>query len=137
MKINISSLLSRSDFNPSQCSGSRAELGEDAGHITWQASLAVAAVPPVLLDTEEKLQAMRGFVRGSGGWTQEEIDCWSAEHVNALFVQWTAGAIREAFDDAGLADWDWADYEERAEHGSSSSNLFRAEDGAVYFYLGC
>jgi hypothetical protein len=119
MEINISSLLSRSDFVPSQCAGSVAELGEDAGHITWQASLAAAAVPPVLLDTEEKLQAMRDFARESGGWTREEVDRWSAQEVNALFVQWIAGDIREAFDDA------------------ESSRLFRGADGAVYFYLGC
>ena len=137
MEINISSLLSRSDFVPSRCSGSAAELGEDAGHITWQASLAVAAVPPVLLDTPEKLDAMRDFARGSGGWTREEVDRWSAQEVNALFVQRIAGDIREAFDDAELADWDWADYKERAEHGSVTSNLYRGDDGTIYFYIGC
>ena len=137
MEINISSLLSRSDFVPSQCSASRAELGQDAGHITWQNSMAAAAVPPVLLDTEEKLQAVRDFARESGGWTQEEVDAWPAQEVNALLVQWIAGDIREAFDDAEPADWDWAEHEERAEHGSIPGNLYRGKDGAVYFYLGC
>jgi hypothetical protein len=135
MEINIASLLSRSDFDPAECSGSRAELGDDAGRITWQNSMAAAAVPPVLLDTPEKLDAMRDFARSSGGWTQEEVDAWSAQEVNALLVQWVAGDIRQAFDDAEPADWDWVDYEKRAERGSVPSNLSRGADGAVYFDL--
>jgi hypothetical protein len=135
MEINIASLLSRSDFDPAECSGSRAELGDDAGRITWQNSMAAAAVPPVLLDTPEKLDAMRDFARSSGGWTQEEVDAWSAQEVNALLVQWVAGDIRQAFDDAEPADWDWVDYEKRAERGSVPSSLSRGADGAVYFDL--
>jgi hypothetical protein len=92
MEIDITRL---SDLDCFQLSHSRAEGGENAGRNTWNASKAQAAETP-LLDTEEKLQAMRDFARSSGGWTAEEIAEWSAEEVNALFLQWVAGDCREA-----------------------------------------
>ena len=94
MQINITSLLSL-DMYP--LNHSQHEGGQDAGRNSWKASQETAAeIQPPLLDTEEKLQAMRDFARESGGWTQEEIEAWPPEEVNALFLQWIAGDTRES-----------------------------------------
>lgn len=91
MEIDITSLLNVDQFEHSH---SRMEGGENAGQNTWRASLE-AARETVLLDTEEKLQAMRDFARSSGGWDDEEVAAWSADEINALFLQWVAGDVRQ------------------------------------------
>jgi hypothetical protein len=131
MYINITSLLELDCFDLSH---SRAEGGENAGQNTWNASKAQANKTP-LLDTEEKLEAMREFARSSGGWTREEIAAWNAEEINALFLQWVAGDVREAGADS-LDGIDWEEYEKMATEGRVSSNLSRGDDGQISFYLG-
>lgn len=93
MEIDISSLLENRAFDLSH---SQAEGGPNAGRNTWQASLDLAEeTDPPILDTEEKLQAMRDFARSSGGWDDEECAAWSPQEVNALFLQWVAGDTRQ------------------------------------------
>jgi hypothetical protein len=130
MEINITSLLELDQFTLSH---SRAEGGENAGQNTWQASKEQAEETP-LLDTEEKLQAMRDFARSSGGWDKEEIAAWSDTEVNALFLQWVAGDCREAGADS-LDEIDWEEYQADCEAGQCSSNLFKADNGEIYFSL--
>ena len=130
MEIEITSLLEVDQF---QLSHSRAEGGQDAGRNTWQAAKQ-AARETVLLDTEEKLDAMRDFAHSSGGWTREEIAAWSAEEINALFLQWVAGDCREAGADS-LGEIDWQGYETDCEAGAASSRFYKTEDGRIYFSL--
>jgi hypothetical protein len=93
MHINITPLLSLDMF---PLSHSAAEGGQEAGRNSWKASQETSAeIQPPLLDTEEKLQAMRDFARSSGGWTREEIEAWPPEEINALFLQWIAGDTRQ------------------------------------------
>ena len=131
MYIEITSLIELDCF---PLSHSRAEGGENAGRDTWNASKDQAKETP-LLDTEEKLEAMRDFARSSGGWTREEVEAWSAEEINALFLQWIAGDVREAGADS-LEEIDWNEYESQASEGRISSNLSKDDDGRIYFYLG-
>ena len=91
MEIEITSLLDLDQFSLSH---SAAEGGQNAGRDTWNAAKEQAAETP-LLDTPEKLQAMREFARASGGWDAEETAAWSEQEVNALFLQWIAGDCRE------------------------------------------
>ena len=84
MEIEITPLLDN-DLYP--LSHSAAEGGQNAGRETWKASLAAAEATP-LLDTPEKLQAMRDFALSSGGWDAEEVAAWTPQEVNALFLQW-------------------------------------------------
>lgn len=93
-----------------------------------------AARETVLLDTEEKLEAMRDFVASSGGWDKQEIAAMDSQHLNALFLQWVAGDCREAGADS-LEEIDWEEYERRAEAGQCSSNLYKTEDGRIFFNL--
>jgi hypothetical protein len=134
-EIEITHLFTdESPFVPFDCSNNRATLGEDAGALTWGASVECAK-EITLLDSEERKQAFRDWVRSSGGWNDEEIAAWSDVELNALLLQWIAGDVREAFGDADFSEWDWADYQERSERGSVSSNLFRADDGRVFFSI--
>jgi hypothetical protein len=178
MEIDITSLL-ETDLFP--LSHSQVEGGPNAGNNTWQASLDHAE-ETALLDTPEKLQAMRDFARASGGWTREEIDEWTPQEVNALFLQWIAGDCRQCpailpdvsfecrdgewyhshedepdmetgpFESVGEAHQDaspghgystadslegihWEATEAAQHEGGIPSNLFRADDGRIFFGL--
>jgi len=136
VELNITSLIASPDFVPFDLSNNRATLGENAGALTWNASKeAAATIAPPILDTDEKKEAFRDFVRGFGAWDDDEIAAWDETELNALCLQWIASDLREAFHDAEPAEWDWSDYEQRAERGSISSRLFKSDDGSVYFSL--
>lgn len=128
MEINITKLTGPDMFNFSH---SVAEGGQHAGMNTWTSALIEDCN---LLSTEEALQAMRDFAKESGGWSEEEIEEWSDEELNALFLQWIAGDCRELGADC-LEDIDWEEAEEIQESGQASSNLFKGDDGEIYFSL--
>ena len=136
MEIDITPLAELDAF---PLSHSAAEGGQTAGRDTWYASLDQAEETPIL-DTPEKLQAMRDFALSSGGWTDEEIAEWTPQEINALFIQWIAGDVRQCpATDGGnaesLEEIDWSEYEAQSSEGRISSNLFRADDGRVLFSL--
>ena len=131
MEIDITSLL---DLDAWELSHSAAEGGWTSGRDCWKASQ-LAAEEHCLLDNEEKLQAMRDFARSSGGWTKTEIERWTPTEVNALFLQWVSGDIRQLGDDS-LEEIDWDKAEELQREGQSPSNLYKGDDGRVYYYLG-
>jgi len=131
MQINITPLLEMNCFTLSH---SRAEGGDNAGKNTWQASQAKAQEIK-LLDTPEKLQAMRDFARSSGGWNESEVNAWNENEVNALFLQWIAGDCRELGADS-LDEIDWEDAEEQQSAGQAPSNISRSDSGEIFFYLG-
>ena len=123
-EIDCTALLASPGFDPWNCSNSRANLGQDAGKLTWRASQRHALV---LVLSEGQKEEFRDFVRSSGGWDEEEIAVWPDADLTALCVQWIAGDIREGFGDGvsnDPAEWDWVDYNERAERGSVSSTLY-------------
>lgn len=131
MEIDITALSEMNAFNLSH---SIAEGGENAAHNTWKASKAESENHPIL-NTPEKLQAMREFAASSGGWTREEIAGWPDSEINALFLQWIAGDCRELGADS-LAEIDWEEAEELQSEGQASSHIFKGDDGKIYFYLG-
>jgi len=134
MEIDITHLLQTEGFDTWNLSNSRANLGQDAGRITWRNSCEVGKRFAL---TPEQTGAFKDFVEDSGGWTKEEIAAWSQEELQALFVQWVAGDIRECFGyDAGedFSEWGWAQYEEDSQAGRIPSNLFQT-DGKLYFSL--
>ncbi len=134
-ELNITHLFTdESPFVPFDLSNNKATLGDNAGALTWNASKECAA-EIVLLDTDEKKEAFRDFVKDSGGWSEDEIAAWNDTELNALLLQWIAGDVREAFDDTEFNEWDWSDYQDRSEAGSVSSRLFKADDGQIYFSI--
>ena len=131
-EIDVSPLLASPGFDPWNCCNSAANLGQDAGELTWRASQRFAHA---LTLTEGQKDAFLDFVRSSGGWDDEEIAAWSDAELTALCVQWIAGDIREGFGDDlpdDPAELDWADYNERAERGSVPSTLY-LHDGKLFW----
>lgn len=122
MEINITQFYK--EAAPMDYSASIAEIGNNAGADTWRAACEDAPEYK-LLDTPEKLEAMRKWARASGGWNAEEI---AEMNLEALFIQLVAGDMREK------GDLDWPAYYELSEHSTVSGSLFENE-GSVYYIL--
>lgn len=139
MEIDITHIVRDVDTWP--LSGSVATHGLNAGPMTWAASVAQAKDTP-LLDTPEKLDALRDWAEGFGAWSREEIAAWSDDECNALLLQYIAGDMREmGMDGVDMSDDDeaaryWRETDEDRENGRIPSNIYPGDDGRIYFYLG-
>jgi hypothetical protein len=112
---------------PEEYAASVAEIGENAGSITWHNA---CNADFNLLNTDDKRQAFRDYIKGFGAWDDEEIAAFTCTELNALCVQMIAGDIRERLE---LAET-WAEYQALSEAGTLSGRLFEAE-GKVYYSL--
>ena len=131
-EIDVTPLLASPGFDPWDCSNSRANLGQDAGKLTWQASQRAASS---LVLSEGQKEAFRDFVRSSGGWDDEEIASWTEADLTALCVQWVSGDVRESFGDdlpGDPSEWDWVEYLHMADNGSVASTLY-LHDGKLFW----
>lgn len=124
MEFDVSFLL---DEDCSLLSGSVAELGQDAGRITWQNCLELAISHP--LATEDNREELESYFREYGAWTAEEIAAWSLQELSALCIQEAASNFRE-YENHCEADWDV--YREKSESGSISGQLWPDESGRVF-----
>ena len=128
MEIDVTDFLASTDC--SMLSGSVAELGTNAGRITWSNSIdALKGFNP--LPDGDALQEFREWLKPWGAWDDAEIAAMSDEHLRALCVQWIASDWRECFLDAGPCDW--SDYETRASEGQCPSSFFRDDDGRIFW----
>jgi hypothetical protein len=121
------------DEDAADYSASAAELGQNAGKITWNAAKE-AATTYDFLDTDEKRDAFRAYVKGFGAWSEEEIAAWDNDGLNALLIQMISGDMREGGLNAGdnLTDAEWEEYE----NGGNAGRLYRGDSGKVYYYIG-
>ena len=136
MEINITEFFN--SIEPHYYSASRAELGDNAGAITWNNALD-RAEDADLLDNEEKVDAFKQFVSESGGWTWDEINALSHTELNALFIQWISGDMREGGLHSGMTEDEWREYESLTKEGQCSGNIYGGPlsvDGQIYFCLG-
>jgi hypothetical protein len=129
MEIDITSFFST--VTPCELSGSVAEMGAHAGAITWTASCAASIHHP-LLDDAEKRGAFAEWVDGTG--FDGASDLCNTE-LNALFLQWIAGDLREMGADSDTSGIDWSHVAKMQEEGAYPSNIFQGDDGKVYFSL--
>ena len=124
MEINITQFFNCAD--PARYSASYAELGANAGAITWyNANHCIHC----LLDTADKLQAMRNWASNSGGWNDTTIAAWDDTELNALFIQLVASDMREK----DCMSWD--EYQVESEAGIVSGALFEGIDTEIYYQL--
>jgi len=100
MEIDVTHMVESADNMP-MLSGSCAELGNDAGQITWNNSKAYGAEHP-LLTTDAMRDAARDHFREYGAWTRKEIEAWSEERncrrlcvkmLQPQFVRWKSRRI--------------------------------------------
>lgn len=108
---------------PMDYSASVAEIGNDAGPSTWRAACEDSP-DYFLLDTDEKRDAFRAFVRSSGAWNNEEIAAWSDIELNALCIQWISGDMREGDLHPDMTDSEWKEYEQRANDGQVAGRIY-------------
>lgn len=131
MEINITTFFNNAA--PMDYSASVAEIGANAGADTWNAAKEDAP-DYLMLDDSDKLDALRAYVKTFGAWNDAEIAAWSDIEINALFIQMIAGDMREAGLDAPAPNW--TQYEADCEAGRCASNIFKGDDGQVYYYIG-
>ena len=125
MEINITEFFNTA--NAFDYSASRMELGDNAGQITWHNA---CNADFTMLDTEEKLQALREYAKGYGAWNDAEIAAWSNNECNALFIQFVSSNIRDAGLDVENPDWQAYEQDE-----NKSGRICKCIDGEIYFSL--
>lgn len=99
---------------PKDYSASVAEIGENAAAYTWRAAID-DALDYLMLDTDDKRDAFKAYIIGFGAWTHEEIEAWTNIELNALFIQFVAGSMRDTDTDC--------------------HNIFENDD-RFYYYIG-
>lgn len=112
-------------------SGSRFELGDNAGQITWRNCLALAERLPLI--TDENRDDVRDHFRDYGAWDDEEIAAWLDTDLSAMVWQEAASCMRE-FREYCKEDYDR--YEKACEAGQVSGRL-SLEPGKAWYYVGC
>jgi hypothetical protein len=126
------------DADPYEFSASVAELGKDAGKITWNNSKEEASTRP-LISTNDELDEFRAWVKEFGAWEEAEIAAWNNDECNALLIQFISGDLRElqslcpGTNDENI---DWRRAEELSQHGTIGGRIYPGDDGRIYFYMG-
>ena len=129
MEIDVTDFLASTDC--SMLSGRVAELGDNAGRITWANSINATKKFNPLPDADA-LQEFREWLKPWGGWDDAEIAAMSDDHLRALCAQWIASDWRECFDcDPDGADW--SEYEIRASEGNCPSSFYCSDDGSIFW----
>ena len=141
MEIDITDFFNGSE--PYNFSASAAEMGQNAGRITWRNAVEEAEQSP-MLTTEAQLDALRYWAKDTGAWSAEEIAAWSDAECNAFFIQLVSGDMRELQDlcmnDNGDMDWDFA--QTLSEEGAIAGHIYpcdiagHKDFGRIFYYLG-
>lgn len=121
IKANVSKMFVL--FQPALVSGSRMELGESAGRITWSNALAIAQASDswLLSDKDEAVSGMYDWAVSTGAWDRGELKMWKDVDMLALFAQSIASELRMLGSDdnelEALADiYASTDWEKRSEY---------------------
>lgn len=134
MELNITRIF-RELGDPARYSASVAEMGPDAGRITWARSVDRAQQLQPLSSAAE-IEAWRRLVVSSGGWTRDEVDASAESELQALCLQWIAAEMRECNIGPDSTDDDWLEYERLSSEGQVSSRICRGDGGLVFFDIG-
>jgi len=144
MELNVTKIVAAHlDENPPAwlCSGSMAELGNDAGRVTWNNSGDLADRLPGFLETETELQEVRDNIKEYGAWDAEEIAAFTPRDLRAFIVQEVMAEIRHLENsDIDLEDFTEEEFREAAEN--EGGRLFRGDVpespgfGDWFFYVG-
>ncbi len=81
---------------PWDCSNSAANLGDQAGRLTWMCAMSVAAAHESWLVSPlaDAVDGMKEWAGEAGAWDRDEIEEWSNVEALAIFVQNVAGELR-------------------------------------------
>jgi len=136
MELNITQFVRNA--NTHDFSASDAEMGQNAGKITWNNAVQEAASTQLI--TADDRDAFESWAREFGAWSIDEIKAWSLDECNALLIQYISGDLNtleslcySVSDEFGI---DWEEAERLSEAGTIGGNICRGTDGNVYFYMG-
>ena len=93
LELNITKYFENGANDPYYMSGSVANLGSNAGKLTWNNSL--AASDGELLTSNESLQEVRDWLKSFGSWDDAEIESYTAQELEAFVLQDAANTINE------------------------------------------
>ena len=133
MELDITDFFLECD-NPQQYSASVAELGAIAWQVTWRNATETARDVP-LLRTEEEIAAAQKYFASMGGWSKHEVRQWPVEELNAVLIQDIAASMREGNLDSHATPENWEYYEALTHTGQVSGNLFKSDDGRIYYTI--
>jgi hypothetical protein len=136
MEIDITDFVSEAD--PFAFSASAAELGANAGKITWNnAKQEAQSTQWISNDTRGEFES---WVRDFGAWDAEEIAAWSLDDCNALLIQFISGDLREleslCYSDSDEYSVDWTKAKRLSSEGTINGCIYKGDDNRVYFYMG-
>ena len=110
-------------------SGSVAELGPNAGILTWENSKRYAEAHP-LLKTPEQIEEAKDYFKGFRAGLKRQSATWSDSEVQAIVVQHIAACVRE------MEHFDtYEAFKRAAEQGSVSGEVYKGDDGRWYVLL--
>ena len=127
MEIDITRLVDPDNIDLMDYSASVAEIGENAGSITWNNSLESGIY---FCCCEEERQEARDYIKSTGDWTSEEIDSWTDTELNALVLQFIVGDLREYLWAKELGETEFKKWDE-----NNGGRIFESE-GKYYYYMG-
>jgi len=134
MEIDITDFVRTAETH--ELSASVAELGRDAGKITWRNALQEAATTQ-LIDAAHRAEFVTWVDEFGADWS---IAAWSLDECNALLLQFIAGDLNTleslCYSDDDEFGIDWTEVEKLSEAGTIGGNIYKGDDGRVYFYMG-
>lgn len=108
MELNITQFVNTQ--HPSDYSASVAELGWNAGQLTWNAAKECEVT---LLHTDDEIQETKDFFESFGAWDAEEMSARTNNEVNALLIQFISGDMRD----------------------NENDRIFTTDTGESYYYI--
>jgi hypothetical protein len=129
MELNVTHIVAAHlNGNPPACicSGSRAELGDNAGALTWNNSRNLGASLPDFLTTEEEKQEVRDHFKSYGAWDAEEIAAWDDDDLRGLITQEVMSQIRH-LEGSGLDLENFTEDEYREATENEGGSLYRGD----------
>ena len=133
MELDITDFFLGCD-NPQQYSASVAEYGARARQITWANACRASRRHPILC-TYAEFEAARRYFKSFGAWAESAIAAMPLEELNALLIQDIAASMREGGLKSDATQDDWDDYYDQASEGQASGNLFKSDDGRIYYTI--
>lgn len=133
MELDITDFFLECD-DPMMYSASVAEYGARAGQITWANACRDADAYP-LLQTTEEIAAAQKYFASMGAWSEHEIRQWPLEELNAMLLQDIAASMREGNIASDATQDEGEEYAALAHDGQVSGNLFKSDDGRIYYTI--
>ena len=133
MELDITDFFLGCD-DPQQYSASNAELGAIAWQVTWRNATETARDVP-LLRTQEEIAAAQKYFASMGEWSKHEVRQWPLEELNAMLIQDIASSMREGNLNSHATPENWEYYAALTHTGQVSGNLFKSDDGRIYYTI--